>query len=102
MTLQVDVDHSSIPRSTVSCIHYHKKYSQSYLGISTQLFTAPPSSQAKCSQSSPTAGFSGEPLRKNRWETLQGNEATEEENRNLYETKKKAGCPFIAKPFPHP
>lgn len=114
MTLQVDVAHSSIPRSTVSCIHYHKKYSQSYLGISSQLFIAIPSIQAKCSLSSQTAGFSSEPRWENRWETLQGNEATEEENGNLQETKKtykkltrnkkqrKQGCPFVVKPFPHP
>lgn len=87
MTLQVDAAHSSIPRSTESCIHYYKKYSQSYLGISTQVFIAPPSIQAKCSQSSQTAGFSGEPLWKNRWDTLQGNEATEEENRNYKESR---------------
>lgn len=102
MTLQVDVAHSSIPRSTVSCIHYHKKYSPSYLGISSQLFIAIPSIQAKCSLSSQTAGFSSEPWWENRWETLQGNEATEEENGNLQETKKKAGLPLCSQTLPPP
>lgn len=36
------------------------------------------------------------------WETLQGNEATEEENRTYRKQRRKQGCPSVVKPFPHP
>lgn len=101
MTLQVDVAHSSIPRSTVSCIHYHKKYSRSYLGISTQLFIPPPPSiQAKHSPPSRAEGFNSEPL----WKTG-GKHSKEmrllERKTETPRRQRKLGCLFVAKPFPH-
>ena len=102
MTLQVDVAHSSIPRSTVSCTHYHKKYSQSYVGITTQLFTPLPQSKQNVHNQAKRKGSEAIQGTKFRPKTLQGNEATEEENRNLQETKKKAGLPLCSQTLPPP
>lgn len=61
----------------------------------------PPSIQAKCSQSRQAEGFTSKRV-ENRWETLQENEATGEENGNSYKTKKKAGLPLCSQTLPPP